>query len=336
MKNKTAIITGITGQDGCYLAKLLLEKQYRVIGTLDPNRQSSLHGLKLVDALSNVDLRDCNLFSFSDVQRLILENEPNEIYHLAGQSSVSESFRQPVHTMELNTRPVINFLDAIRTISRETRFYHASSSEMFGKADTLPVTEQTHFRPVSPYAVSKVAAHNCVSCYRDSYGLFAVSGVLFNHESPLRRPHFFTQRLVRQAREVAAGTRRRIRLGNIEVRRDFGYAPDYVDAMWRMLQHEVPYDFLICSGQSVPLRELVEHVLSRFGLPIECIHIDPELFRPNEIPDMFGSNQFAREQLDWNYALGPCEVMDILINARCNFGHGEDSNDRIASLVGSI
>lgn len=310
---KTALITGVTGQDGCYLAQLLLGKGYRVIGLLSPSRDSNLSGLKYVGALSDTKLVTCDLFSFTDVQRVILETEPNEIYHLASQSSVAESFRRPAVTMHVNTRPVINLLESVRTVSKETRVYHASSSEMYGNVDKLPISETTMFKPVSPYAVSKVAAHQTVSCYRDSYDLFAVSGILFNHESVLRREHFFTKKLIQNALAIQSGKLDSVSFGNLTVKRDFGYAPKYVDAMWRMLQHDSPYDFLICSGQSVTLRQLVEHVFKRLSIDTERILIDPNLFRPNDIPDMYGSNEMAKTKLGWQYELTAYDVMDLMI-----------------------
>jgi GDPmannose 4,6-dehydratase len=215
--------------------------------------------------------------------------------------------------MHANTRPVINVLESIRTVSKATRFYHASSSEMFGRVKELPISEQTLFHPVSPYAVSKVAAHQTVSCYRDSYDLFAVSGILFNHESVLRRDHFFTKKLVRNVLAIKAGDKESVSFGNLEVRRDFGYAPDYVDAMWRMLQQDDPYDFLICSGQSVSLQELVEHVFTRVGVDLNRMKIDESLFRPNDIPDIYGCNDLAREKLSWDYNRTAFDVMDLII-----------------------
>ena len=310
---KAALISGITGQDGCYLSKLLLDKGYRVTGLIDPSRNSNLSGLKYVNSLSKVQLKPCDLFSFTDVQRVILETEPDEIYHLASQSSVAESFRAPAVTMQVNTRPVINLLESIRTIAKETRLYHASSSEMFGRVEELPISEETSFRPVSPYAVSKVAAHQTVSCYRDSYDLFAVSGVLFNHESVLRREHFFTRKLIRDALAIREGKRETVSFGNLAARRDFGYAPHYVDAMWRMLQQEQPYDFLICSGQSVALQQLVEHVFQRLDLDLDRIQIDENLFRPSDIPDIFGSNEMAKSRLGWDYDLTAFDVMDLVL-----------------------
>ena len=247
------MITGVTGQDGCYLSRLLLDKQCQVFGVIDSRRNSSLDGRRYVGALPQMNLRSCRLESFTDVERLLLEIEPDEIYHLASQSSVAESFRQPALTMRVNTQPIINILEAVRTISTHTRVYQASSSEMYGRVETLPLSESTLFHPLSPYAVSKVAAHQTVSCYRDSYGLFAVSGILFNHESVLRRAHFFTRTLVCEALNATTNGQD-ITFGNLDVKWDIGYAPRYVDAMWRMLQHDTPYDFVICSGQSVSLR----------------------------------------------------------------------------------
>jgi GDPmannose 4,6-dehydratase len=311
---KTALITGVTGQDGCYLTKLLLGKGYAVVGMIDPTRNSNLSGLKHVGALPVIELQQCDLLSFTDVQRVILQTEPDEIYHLAAQSSVAESFRSPAVTMHVNTRPVINLLESIRTVAKETRFYHASSSEMYGNVDQLPISEKTLFKPVSPYAVSKVAAHQTVSCYRESYDLFAVSGVLFNHESILRRKTFFTRKLIRDAIDIANGKKETIRFGNLDVRRDFGFAPAYVDAMWRMLQQPKPYDFLICSGRSVALRELVEYVFNRLEIDTNRIQIDPSLFRPSEIPDIYGTNEMAKQKLNWLYDLTAFDVMDLLID----------------------
>ncbi len=313
MEMKTALVTGITGQDGGYLSKLLLDKGYRVFGMLDKSRNSNLSGLKYVGALSQLELRQCDLLSFTDVQRIILEAEPDEIYHLASQSSVAQSFASPALTMHVNTRPVINILESIRTIAKATRFYHASSSEMYGRVENLPISEDTLFHPVSPYAVSKVAAHQTVSCYRDSYDLFVVSGILFNHESVLRREHFFTKKLIRNVLAIHSGEQESVSFGNLEARRDIGFAPDYVDAMWRMLQQDEPYDYLICSGKSVSLRELVEHVFGRVGVDLKRMTIDPGLFRPNDILDIYGTNDLAREKLGWKYQRTAFEVMDLVL-----------------------
>jgi GDPmannose 4,6-dehydratase len=184
---------------------------------------------------------------------------------------------------------------------------------MYGRVDKLPISETTLFHPLSPYAVSKVAAHHTVSCYRDSYNLFAVSGILFNHESVLRREHFFTRKLIREA--ISARTHdRALTFGNLDVKRDIGYAPRYVEAMWLMLQHDRPFDYVICSGSSISLRELVEHVFERLELSMARIHVATELFRPNEIADIYGSNARAKEELGWKYDLTAFDVIDLILN----------------------
>lgn len=310
---KTAFITGITGQDGCYLSKFLLQKGYRVVGLLDPGRNSSLSGLEYLGIQNKVDLKYCDLHSLDNVKEMLVENNADEMYHLASQSSVSESFRSPVETMHVNTIPVINILESVRTVAKEVRVYHASSSEMYGSVNKLPIDEGTLFQPASPYAVSKVAAHETISCYRNSYDLFAVSGILFNHESILRRDNFFTKKLVRESLEIVSGKREIIIFGNLQVKRDFGYAPKYVDAMWRMLQQEQPYDFLICSGQSVSLLDLVNHIFRKLDISPERLKIDQSLFRPNDIDDIYGANSLARERLGWDYNLTAYDTIDLIL-----------------------
>jgi len=217
-------------------------------------------------------------------------------------------------TMRVNTQPVINFLEAIRTLDRSIKFYHASSSEMYGRVSTCPIDDRTLFNPVSPYAVSKVAAHHTVRVYRDSYSLFAVSGVLFNHESVLRKQGFFIRKLMDAALDVKRGKADRLSFGNIDVRRDIGYAPDYVRAMWLMLQQPTADDFIICTGRSVALRELVEHVLRRAGLTTEVIQIDPALYRPNEILDIYGDATTATRRLGWTSKYDAFETMDLIFD----------------------
>lgn len=313
-EQKRALITGITGQDGTYLAELLVNKGYHVVGVLDPLRDSNIWGLNYVGVLPKVTLIRANLHDFIDCQRLLLETEPHEIYHLAAQSSVSASFREPAMTMRVNTQPVINLLEAIRTLSSKIRFYHASSSEMYGRVDTCPISTKTLFNPVSPYAVSKVAAHQTVRSYRDSYSLYAVSGILFNHESALRKSGFFTRKLIESAIELASGKRDSVSFGNLDVRRDFGYAPDYVKAMWLMLQQDEPEDFLICTGESVSLREIVEHIFTRAGASLDSIHIDQSLYRPNEIADIYGDPSRASDVLNWRSQYNAFETMNLIVD----------------------
>ena len=313
-KSKRALITGVTGQDGAYLAEHLISQGYSVYGVLDPLRDSNIWGLNYVGVLSSITLRRANLHDFIDCQRLLLETEPDEIYHLAAQSSVSASFREPAMTMRVNTQPVINLLEAIRTLNSEIRFYHASSSEMYGRVEACPIGPKTLFNPVSPYAVSKVAAHQTVRSYRDSYSLYAVSGILFNHESVLRKSGFFTRKLIESAIEIASGKRDSVSFGNLDVRRDFGYAPDYVKAMWLMLQQDSPDDFLICTGESVSLREIVEHIFTRVGASLDSINIDQSLYRPNEIADIYGDPSRARDVLHWESKHNAFGTMDLIVD----------------------
>jgi len=310
--SRRALVTGITGQDGAYLAKLLLTEGYDVIGVLASGRESSLWGLQYLGIADSVELVRANLHDFAEVQQLLLRHQPTEVYQLAAQSSVAASFGEPALTMRVNTQPVINFLEAIRTLNRSIKFYHASSSEMYGRVSKCPIDASTLFNPVSPYAVSKVAAHHTVRVYRDSYSLFAVSGVLFNHESVLRKRGFFVRRLMDAALDVKVGKADRITLGNIDVKRDIGYAPDYVRAMWLMLQQTHPDDFLICTGRSVRLRDLIEHVLTRLQLPTTLIQVDPALYRPNEIMDIYGDSTAATQRLGWTNTRDAFETMDLI------------------------
>ena len=316
--SQRALVTGITGQDGAYLAKLLLTEGYEVAGVLAAGRESSLLGLQYLGIAGSVDLVTANLQDFAEVQSLLLRHQPTEIYHLAAQSSVSASFGEPAMTMRVNTQPVINFLEAIRTLDRSIKFYHASSSEMYGRVKACPINTSTLFNPISPYAVSKVAAHHTVRVYRDSYSLFAVSGILFNHESVLRKQGFFIRKLMDAAVDVRLGKADRITFGNIDVRRDVGYAPDYVRAMWLMLQQPTADDFLICTGRSVLLRDLIEHVLHRLELSTELIQIDPTLYRPNDIMDIYGDSSTASRRLGWTSKYNAFETMDLICDETLN------------------
>ncbi len=308
-----ALITGITGQDGAYLTRLLLEKGYDVIGVMDPRRPRRLGNLEHLDLLDRIDLVDVSLLDRPKVQALIKEAEPDEVYNLAAQSSVGMSFKDPIGTIEFNTISVLNLLEAIKTVSRSSRYYQASSSEMYGAVDRLPVTETTPMHPRSPYAVSKAAAHWTTVNYRESYGLFACCGVLFNHESFLREPTFFVKKVITEAFEVADGKRDKITVGNLDVRRDFGYSPSYVQAMHAMMVASEPDDYLVCSGRSVSLRDILGHILNRMGLDPNCVEVDAGLFRPAEIVDMYGDNTKARTKLGWKYDLEFFDVLDLLL-----------------------
>lgn len=313
---KKALITGITGQDGCYLAKLLLSHGYQVIGLLDQSRQSSLWGLDYVGILSDIQILPVKLDSYLEIQRLLLEVKPDEVYALAAQSSVSMSFKMPVNTMAANTNPVMNWLEAIRSLNPHIKFYQASSSEMYGVVDPPCVTENTLFNPISPYAVSKVAAHHLVRAYRNAYGIYAVSGILFNHESVLRKAGFFTRKLMDGVLALADGSIKSISFGNLDVSRDFGYSPDYVIPMWKMLQQDQPEDHLICTGESILLSDIVQHVFKCMSVPLEAMHIDPGLYRPAEINDICGSPDYAATHLGWRSSYNGYDAMERILEER--------------------
>jgi len=311
---KTSLITGITGQDGAYLARLLLGKGHSVAGVI---RHSQKHlpvaGLEYLGIAPQVHLIACNLCSDVEVRALLETVQPDEIYNLASQSSVRQSFHDPGQTLAFNTFSVLTLLEAIRNLAPGVRFYQASSSEMFGRIPHLPIREDMAFQPLSPYAVSKASAHWMAKNYRESYGLFVACGILFNHESYLRTRDFFVKKLICEALEVAAGKRRHIVVGNLSAKRDFGFAPHYVEAMYLMLQHEKPDDFLICSSTSISLQEVAHYVCDRENLDRSVIQVDAALFRPLDIPDMYGDNIKARHVLGWNYDLSFFDVLDQLI-----------------------
>ncbi|MFA5295891.1 MAG: GDP-mannose 4,6-dehydratase [Methanoregulaceae archaeon] len=308
---KTALITGITGQDGAYLSKYLLEKDYTIIGIT--RNQSSLSRLKYLGMENKITFQVCNLLDFSQISKLIKYYEPDEIYNLAAQSSVSQSFRQPLETMNFNILSVLNILEAIKNINNRIKFYQASSSEMYGLVRDLPITVQTPMHPVSPYGISKASAHWITSNYRESYGIFACCGILFNHESYLRDPNYFIKKVIRNAIQIKNNERDVLIVGNIDIKRDFGYSPFYVEAMWKMLQQNEPDNYIVCSGKSVLLREIVYFVFNLLDIDKDKIVIDKALFRPCEIPDIYGDNSMTKLMLDWHYEHDFFDILKILI-----------------------
>lgn len=310
---KTAVITGITGQDGAYLAKLLLDKGYRVIGITRNNHAANLERLLHLKIDGFVELVEFDLMDMSSVINMLHLYKPDDIYNLAAQSSVGLSFSQPIGTIQFNTISVLNLLEAIRLVRPDTRFYQASSSEMYGKVGQLPVTLDTPMHPLSPYAISKASAYWTVTNYRESYGLYACNGILFNHESFLRGDNFFVKKVVGEAVKNRDNSEWVLKIGNIDLNRDFGYSPKYVEAMWLMLQQDTPQDFIICSGKSVSLRSIIEHVFRRLNIPFEKIVIDPKLFRPVDIVDIYGDKSSACNVLGWDYDLDFYTVLDMLI-----------------------
>jgi GDPmannose 4,6-dehydratase len=310
---KTSIITGITGQDGAYLSKLLLEQGYRVIGLTRSYNKENLSKLRFLGILDRVEIQKVDLTDLSQVIRLFQEFKPTEVYNLAAQSSVSLSFQQPISTISFNITSTLNLLEAIRVVSPSIRMYQASSSEMFGHVENLPITEHHALHPLSPYAISKAAAHWTTINYRESYKLWVGSGILFNHESYLRNSNFFIKKVLRSAVAISLGKQDTLEVGNIDIKRDFGYAPAYVEAMWLMLQQDEPDDYIICSGTSVTLRSIIEYVFSVLNIPVERLVINPEYYRPTDIVDIYGDNTKAKMKLGWAYERSFFNVLEELL-----------------------
>jgi GDPmannose 4,6-dehydratase len=295
---KTALITGITGQDGSYLAELLLEKGYEVVGMV--RRSSASNTWRIEHLLDRVTLKPADLLDQLSLLRLIDDVRPQEIYNLAAMSFVPASWDQPMLTGEFNSQGVTRMLDAVRRVDPAIRFYQASSSEMFGKVREVPQTELTPFYPRSPYGVSKVYAHYITVNYRESYNLFAVSGMLFNHESPRRGLEFVTRKVSDGVARIKLGLAETLSIGNLDAHRDWGFAGDYVRAMWMMLQQDRPDDYVIATGVSHSVRELIEIAFTRAGLDWQKhVRVDPALLRPAEVDHLLGDASKARAQLGW-------------------------------------
>ena len=301
---KTALITGITGQDGSYLAELLLSKGYKVVGV---KRRTSLiatdridHIFHDPDLIMNFDLVYGNMNDSGCLHRLLLEHKPDEIYNLAAQSHVRVSFDTPEETTEYVAMGTLRLLEAYRNICPDAKFYQASSSEMFGDNPENPQSETTRLMPASPYACAKVYAHNICRNYRESYGLHISSGILFNHESPRRGETFVTRKITQAAARIKIGLQDYLSLGNLDAKRDWGFAGDYVEAMWLMTQQETPEDFVIATGETHTVKEFLQVVFDYAGLDInKYLKIDERLFRPHEVPLLLGDPTKAKEKLGW-------------------------------------
>jgi GDPmannose 4,6-dehydratase len=298
---KRALIFGVSGQDGGYLARLLLDKGYEVHGTSRDAAIQSFRGLTQLGIRDRVTLHSASTRDFRNLLQLVDALAPDEVYNLGGQSSVALSFPQPIEAMESIATSQLLLLEVIRYLKKPIRLYNASSSECFGElAPGTAADEETPFVPRSPYATAKATAHWATINYREAYGLFACSGILFNHESPLRSDRFVTGKIVAAAREIAGGRRKRLALGNLAVSRDWGYAPEYVDAMWRMLQQERAADYVIATGESHTLEQFVAAAFAETGLDWqEHVDIDRSLFRPSDIAYSRGNPGKASRELGW-------------------------------------
>jgi GDPmannose 4,6-dehydratase len=321
---KKALICGVSGQDGGYLAQLLLTKGYQVVGSSRDAQMASLNNLERLGILDQIEVESVALSDFRSVLQALIKVEPDEIYNLAGQSSVGLSFQQPVETLESISVGTLNLLEAIRFTGKPIKFYNACSSECFGDiADGAD--ENTPFRPRSPYAVAKAAAFWEVANYREAYNLFACSGILFNHESPLRPARFVTKKIVNAACRIAAGSREQLQLGNIAIRRDWGWAPEYVEAMWLMVQQEAPDDFVIATGESHSLEEFVAAAFTQVDLDWrQHVVVNPDLFRPTEIGVSRGNPRKSQETFGWQARHKMHQVVTLMVEdeLRQLKGHG--------------
>lgn len=311
-----ALICGIAGQDGSYLAQLLLEKGYEVVGTSRDAMMTSHANLDYLGIKHDVQTISMAISDFRSVLTAVQRFAPDEIYNLAGQSSVGLSFEQPVEAIESIAGGTLNMLEVIRLVNKSIRFYNAGSSECFGDTKDQPANELTPFSPRSPYAVAKASAHWLLSNYREAYGLFACTGILFNHESPLRPARFVTQKIVTAAASIASGSKEKLHLGNIEIQRDWGWAPDYVDAMSRMLQRKEPTDYVIATGRTVSLEYFTFKVFEWFGMDWrENVEIDNSLLRPTDIRIGRADPSKAHAELGWRHSVDVDEVIVRMCDA---------------------
>jgi GDPmannose 4,6-dehydratase len=312
--DRRALITGITGQDGSYLAELLLDKDYEVFGM---TRRASTENVERIGHLvDRLNLLQGDLLDPHSLVTALRTAEPHEVYNLAAQSFVPTSWNQPVLTAEFTAVGVTRLLEAVRTVDPDIRFYQASSSEMFGKVREVPQNERTPFYPRSPYGVAKTYAHYITVNYRESYGLYAVSGILFNHESPRRGLEFVTRKISDGVARIKLGLADELRLGNVDAERDWGFAGDYVDAMWRMLQQDEPDDYVVATGEPHSVREFYETAFAHAGLdPERYVKTDPEFMRPAEVDHLVGDASKARSELGWEPGHSFRELVEMMVDA---------------------
>jgi len=334
--SKTALITGITGQDGSYLAELLLEKGYTVHGII---RRSSSFNTARIDHLFNSNLHDNRFFLHhgdvtdgSNINRLLEKIQPDEIYNLAAQSHVKVSFDVPEYTAQVDAVGTLRFIDAIRETGLKTKFYQASTSELFGKVQEVPQSEKTPFYPRSPYGVAKLYGYWIIVNYREAYGIYACNGILFNHESPRRGETFVTRKITLAASRIKLGLQKQLTLGNLHSKRDWGYAPEYCEGMWRILQQEQPDDFVLATGETHTIKEFAEEVFSQLDLPLVwkgsgeneqgidkngnvLVAVDPKYYRPTEVELLIGNPKKAKEKLGWQATTTFKELARLMANA---------------------
>ena len=313
---KTAFVTGISGQDGSYLAEHLVKEDYKVFGLVRRTSGPNLNLDRIAHLNDRVELLNGDLLDQNSLINAIAESKPDEIYNLAAQSFVPASFSQPVLTGEFTALGVTRILEAIRVVNPKIRFYQASSSEMFGKVETVPQNETTKFHPRSPYGVAKLYGHWITVNFRESYGIFAVSGILFNHESPRRGAEFVTRKITLAAARIAAGKQKELRLGNLDAQRDWGFTGDFVRAMHMMLQQAQPVDYVIGTGETHTVREFLEIAFSEVGLDWrKFVVIDPKLVRPAEVDLLISDPRRARQELGWEPKVNFRELVKMMVDA---------------------
>ena len=326
MSRKTALITGITGQDGSYLAEFLLQQGYQVVGMVRRSSTINFDRIAHIQEIEALEIVQGDLLDQMSLIDILREYNPGQVYNLAAQSFVPTSWRQPVLTGEFTALGVTRMLDAIRIVNPEIRFYQASSSEMFGKVVEVPQKETTPFYPRSPYGVAKVYGHWITVNYRESYGLFACSGILFNHESPRRGLEFVTHKVTQAAARIKLGLQNELRLGNLESRRDWGYAGDYVQAMWLMLQQDEPSDYVVATGETHSVRELCEVAFGYLDLNYEdYVVIDEKFYRPAEVDLLIGDASKAHAKLGWEPTVSFESLIKLMVDADLAALHKEGS-----------
>jgi GDPmannose 4,6-dehydratase len=334
---KRALICGVSGQDGAYLARLLLSKDYHVTGTSRDAQMAAFENLALLGIRDRVECLSMSLTDFRSTLQVLANVRPDEVYNLAGQSSVALSFEQPVETMTSISTGCLNLLEAIRFLGRDIRLYNASSSECFGDTGGRAADEATPFRPRSPYGVAKAAAHWTVVNYREAYGVHAVNGILFNHESPLRPQRFVTKKIVAAACAIAKGSKQTLRLGDLEIQRDWGFAAEYVEAIWRMTQLDSPTDLVIATGQAHSLREFVSDAFETVGLDWSAhVEFDDMLRRPSDIAYSVGNAALAQKQIGWRTQSTMKDVVRLMVEAEIDVGCGSAPERGATEMAGSV
>ena len=334
--SKKALITGITGQDGAYLSKLLLNKGYKVYGTARRSASEKFWRLEYLGIKDQIELIDFDLLEITNIQKVIKDIEPDEVYNLAAQSFVPTSFELPILTTDINSLGALRILDSILSTNSNIKFYQASTSEMFGKVQEVPQTELTRFYPRSPYGVSKLYSHYITLNYRESYDLFACSGILFNHESPLRGNEFVTKKITSSLAAIKKGQLDVLMIGNVDAKRDWGFAGDYVEAMWMMLNAETPNDYVISTGENHTVREFIDISLKILNFKTEwigdgvnaelinidtgkpIIKVDPKFFRPAEVDELLGSSSLALKEIGWKPKVAFDQLIEMMIEFDLN------------------